>query len=630
MSAPLISCQKITKTFGLVPVFQDMEIALHERDRIGIIGPNGAGKSTLLKILAGLEHADHGLVTAKRGLKTAYVAQSDSFVPGLTIRDVLTQAIGRVHHASDLGRLESLIGKAQFPDPDAEASKLSGGWKKRLAICAALITEPELLLLDEPTNHLDLEGIDWLEDLLSQAPYAYAVITHDRYFLESSCTTIVEINRMYPGGNFVVKGGYGEYMRRKAEFLEGQTSQLASMANKLRYETEWLNRGAQARSTKQQARIKSAGALKAELESAHHRSKRQAVSFEFSASHRKTRKLIEVKGISKSFGGRLLFHDLSLILGPGMRLGLLGPNGSGKSTLLKVLQRLLAPDSGTVEHADQLRIVYYDQHREDLPEQRTLRRALAEDSDMVKVQERSVHVATYAKQFGFRTEQLETPVGKLSGGERARLLIARLLQRPADVLILDEPTNDLDIDTLEVLEDSLLSFPGAVILVTHDRYLMDRVSTGILGLDGFGDHDFFADYAQFAMDLRRRELTHGSSSASVTSQDRASSDANQLIRNELVLSNQQTDQQNNQQNNQTKRPSNRKLSYMEQREWDAMESNILTAEANLAAAQAKTQDPTIASSAMQLQDACKAVDTAQAQVDKLYARWAELESKLKD
>ena len=622
MAAPLISCQSITKTFGLVPVFKDMEFALHERDRIGIIGPNGAGKSTLLKILAGLEHADAGLVTAKRGLKTAYVAQADTFETGRSIREILTNAVGRVQHASDLGRIEALIGKAQFPDPDAQAVSLSGGWKKRLAICVEIIKEPELLLLDEPTNHLDLEGIDWLEDLLANASFAYAVISHDRYFLESSCTTIVEISRVYPGGNFIVKGGYGEYMRRKAEFLEGQASQLASMANKLRYETEWLNRGAQARSTKQQARIKSAGALKTELESTNQRSRRQAVEFEFSASHRKTRKLVEVKDLSKAFGERQLFAGLSFILGPGMRLGLLGPNGSGKSTLLKALQKIIPPDHGQIDHADQLRVVYYDQHREDLPETRSLRRALAEDSDMVKVQDRSVHVATYAKQFGFRIEQLDTPVSKLSGGERARLLIARMLQRPADVLILDEPTNDLDIDTLEVLEDSLISFPGAVILVTHDRYLMDRVSTGILGLDGFGDHGFFADYAQYAIDQRRRELTRGTKAGTPIDSSIINITADRSVAFET--------RPNEQATNQPKRNSTRKLSYLEQREWDSMESNILVAEETLATAQAKTQDPTIASSAMQLQDACKAVDTAQAQVDNLYARWAELEAKLKD
>jgi ATP-binding cassette subfamily F protein uup len=291
-----------------------------------------------------------------------------------------------------------------------------------------------------------------------------------------------------------------------------------------------------------------------------------------------------------------------------MILGLVGPNGSGKSTLLKLIQNTLPPDSGTVEHADQLRIVYYDQHREDLPEDRTLRRALAEDSDTVHVQGRYIHVSSYAKNFGFRTEQLDTFVSKLSGGERARLLLARMLQKPADVLILDEPTNDLDIDTLEVLEESLLSFPGAVILVTHDRYLMDRVSTGILGLDGYGDHGFFADYSQYAMDQRGRELLRDSqgTAPTITGQDTQSSTG------------------------QTKRTPNKKLSYKEQREWDAMESNIMEAEKALSLAQTNAQHPTISANSVKLQEAFRTVETAQASVDRLYARWAELESKLKD
>ena len=291
----------------------------------------------------------------------------------------------------------------------------------------------------------------------------------------------------------------------------------------------------------------------------------------------------------------------------------MGPNGSGKSTLIKRLQSISVGDgtqmTGSVIHADNLRVVYYDQHREDLPEGRTLRRALAEDSDTVSVQGRSLHVTSYAKSFGFRTEQLDTPVSKLSGGERARLLLARMLQRPADVLILDEPTNDLDIDTLEVLEESLLSFPGAVILVTHDRYLMDRVSTGILGLDGYGDHAFLADYSQYVVYQRGRELSHEDSSAATSPKE---------------IQEPTTPIQ------QTKRPSTKKLSYLEQREWDAMESNIMNAEQALADAQAVTHDPAIASSSIKLQDACKAVDLAQSNVDRFYARWAELESKLKD
>lgn len=609
MAAPLISCQAITKTFGLVPVFKDMDFALADGDRVAIIGPNGAGKSTLLRILAGQETSDSGLITARRGLKTAYVPQMDVFDPSKSIRQVLEESHRDAGQFDGAGPLAEMIGRARFPKPEALVKELSGGWKKRLAICHALIKEPELLLLDEPTNHLDLEGIEWLEELLERPGFTFAIITHDRYFMENVCSRIVEINPIYPGGNFIVQGGYGEYLRRKAEFMEGQSSQMARMANKLRIETEWLNRGVEARRTKQQARIKSAMALKDELNSTTNRSRRQAVEFQFSASHRKTKKLIDVVGIGKSFGDRTLFKDLNLTLGPGMRLGLTGPNGSGKSTLLKILQSKLAPDQGTVTTADQLKIVYYDQHRETLPDGLTLKRALAADSDYVQVRDQKVHVAGYAKSFGFRTEQLDTEVSRLSGGERARLLLGRLLQQPADVLILDEPTNDLDINTLEVLEDNLLEFPGAVILVTHDRYLMDRVSTGILGLDGNGGHGFFADYRQYEIHQRTKDLIKDDSAA----QKEASKTAAPA---------QETTTQ--------KRSGSKKLSYMEQREWDSMEAKILEAEESLAAAQAKAQDPGISSSAVKLQDACLAADKAQADVDRLYARWAELEGKLKD
>jgi ABC transport system ATP-binding/permease protein len=607
MAAPIINCQAITKTFGLIPVFKDMDFSISDGDKVAIIGPNGAGKSTLLRILASLESSDGGLITARRGLKTAYVQQMDSFDPSKTIRQVLEESHKEAGHADSAGPLAELMGRAGFLNPEALVKELSGGWKKRLAICQALIKEPELVLFDEPTNHLDLEGIEWLEDLLEKPNFTFAIITHDRYFMENVCSRIVEINPIYPGGNFMVTGGYGEYLRRKAEFMEGQTAQMARMANKLRIETEWLNRGVEARRTKQQARIKSAMALKDELNSTTNRSRRQAVEFQFSASHRKTKKLMDVINISKAYGDRELFEDMSLTLGPGMRLGLTGPNGSGKSTLLKILQSKVTPDQGSVTTADQLKIVYYDQHRETLPDSLTLKRALAADSDYVQVRDHKVHVAGYAKSFGFRTEQLETQVSKLSGGERARLLLGRLLQQPADILILDEPTNDLDINTLEVLEDNLLDFPGAVILVTHDRYLMDRVSTGILGLDGHGGHGFFADYRQY--EIHQRTQGH-SRDDNASSKDGCKAEASS---HESIAQ---------------KRTSTKKLSYMEQREWDGMEAKILEAEKALAAAQAKAQDPEISSSAIKLQEACMAADLAQAAVDKLYARWAELEAKL--
>lgn len=621
MTAPLISCQAITKTFGLVPVFKDMDFALSDGDRVAIIGPNGAGKSTLLRIFAGQETSDSGLITARRGLKTAYVPQMDVFDPSKSIRQILEESYKEASHSDAAGPLAEIMGRARFHNPEALVKELSGGWKKRLAICHALIKEPELLLLDEPTNHLDLEGIEWLEELLERPGFTFAIITHDRYFMENVCSRIVEINPIYPGGNFIVQGGYGEYLRRKAEFMEGQSSQMARMANKLRIETEWLNRGVEARRTKQQARIKSALALKDELNSTTNRSRRQAVEFQFSASHRKTKKLIDVVGIGKSFADRTLFKDLSLTLGPGMRLGLTGPNGSGKSTLLKILQSKLTPDQGAVTTADQLKVVYYDQHRETLPDGLTLKRALAADSDYVQVRDQKVHVAGYAKSFGFRTEQLDTQVSRLSGGERARLLLGRLLQQPADVLILDEPTNDLDINTLEVLEDNLLEFPGAVILVTHDRYLMDRVSTGILGLDGNGGHGFFADYRQYEIHQRTRDLSQG-----MDGRDKEP----KLSETRQSSSSAAASTSSEQDSNKSKRSSTKKLSYMEQREWDSMEARILEAEEILALAQAHTQDPSISANAAKLQEACLAAETAQTLVDRLYARWTELEAKLKD
>lgn len=600
----LLSCQEISKSFGLVPVFAKISLAISDRDRIGIIGPNGAGKSTLLKIVAGIEQADEGIVSPRRGLRTGYVPQHKDYLPGSSIRSVLESALAGTPYNSELGRVESLIGRAGFSEPDAPAYSLSGGWKKRLAICEELVRAPELLLLDEPTNHLDLDGIEWLEDYLAQAQLAVCVISHDRYFLESVATRVIEVNRVFPSGIYATEGGYGKFMEHKALFLEGQNATMASMANKLRMETAWLRRGAQARSTKQQARIKSAGQLKTELESAEQRTRRNAVEFEFVGSQRKSKRLIDAKAISKSFGDSTLFKDLSFTLGPGMRLGLLGPNGSGKSTLIKVLQHQLPPDQGSVEHAEQLKIVYYDQQREELPSGMTLRRALAPDSDSVLFQGRSLHVSSYSKSFGFRPEQLDTDVEKLSGGERARLLMARMLLNAADVLILDEPTNDLDIDTLEVLEGSLLSFPGAVLLVTHDRYLMDRVCNGMLGLMGEGRCVFFADYSQYAVGAAASKAE-----SLQVSKVAKSGDADK----EKILT-----------------KSAKKLSYMEQREWDSIEAKIMQAESNLAVANEKANDPAISSSSIKLQDACKLAEAAQGEVDRLYARWTELEARIKE
>ena len=357
--------------------------------------------------------------------------------------------------------------------------------------------EPDVLLMDEPTNHLDVEGILWLERLLRAEARAFLVVSHDRRFLEAVTSRMIEINRSYPTGVFEAKGHYSDFLEQRDAALQAQANYEASLANRVRREVEWLRRGPKARTTKAKSRIDSAGRLIEELNSADARKDQGTAGINFTASGRRSKQLVEATQLCKSLGGRPIVKDLDLLLGPGQRLGLLGPNGSGKSTLLKLIAGTLKPDSGTITRADKLRVVTFEQHRESLDQSSSLRRSLAPHGDAVVYQDRSIHLVSWAKRFLFRPEQLDLPVSRLSGGEQARLLIARLMLQPADLLILDEPTNDLDIPTLDVLEDSLLEFPGALMLVTHDRWLLDRVSTILLAMDGTGQTEWFADYAQW-------------------------------------------------------------------------------------------------------------------------------------
>src|SRR6266850_768979 len=360
-----------------------------------------------------------------------------------------------------------------------------------------LAAAPDILLMDEPTNHLDVAGILWLEDVLTERARAFVVVSHDRYFLEHVATRMLELNRVYPAGLFESEGSYSRFLARRDEALREQAAYQESLANTVRREIEWLRRGAKARSTKAKGRIKQAGRLIEELEDARARGLTASAGIDFTSSQRRTRRLLVARGLSASRGGRRLISDLDLIVTPGTRVGLIGPNGSGKTTLLEVLAGVVPPDAGEIERADDLRIVRFEQERAGFDPGQSLRRALAPEGDAVTWQGRSVHVAAWAKRFLFRPEQLEVPVGRLSGGEQARILIARLMRESADLLILDEPTNDLDIPTLEVLEDSLAEFDGGLVLVTHDRFMLERVSTVILALDGEGGTETFADYAQW-------------------------------------------------------------------------------------------------------------------------------------
>ncbi|MBS1822857.1 MAG: ABC-F family ATP-binding cassette domain-containing protein [Acidobacteria bacterium] len=599
---PILNAQGLSKSFGATPLFRDIAFTVSDGDRIGLIGPNGAGKSTLLKVLAGEEDADAGDVAVRKRTRIGYVRQESNFAPGVTVREILETALnaGHVPEAEREGKLRETSGRIGLPDLNVAAATLSGGWRKRLAIAEAIVAAPDVLLLDEPTNHLDLAGIAWLEGLLDTGDFASVIITHDRYFLENVATEIVELNRVYADGLLRVQGSYSKFIEARQSYLESQSRLEEALRNRVRTEIEWLRRGPKARATKAKARIDNAHQLIGQLKEVSSRSQTATASIDFAATERQTKRLVELDGVAVELGGRTIVEDLSFLVANGTRVGLVGPNGSGKTTILRLLTGELEPTKGTINKAGSLRIVYFSQTRE-LPQGVTLRRALAPDSDSVVYQDRVIHVASYAQKFLFTGDQLNQPVERLSGGERARVLIARLMLEPADLLLLDEPTNDLDIATLEVLEESLLEYKGALVLVTHDRYMLDRVSTTVLGLDGKGSAATFADYPQWeqwfleqSSDIATREVEPSKAAPQISS---------------------------------STAPAKKKLSYLEAREFADIEQRVEAADAALETAKQRVDDPEVAIDAAKLTEALAVLESAQMESDKLYARWAELTEK---
>ena len=604
---PIINAQGISKSFGANPLFQDVSFTVSEGDRIGLIGPNGSGKSTLLRILAGDVSLDSGEIAVRKRIRLSYVEQDSTFKSGDTIRSVARSAMERAAMPeSDRGtRFAETLGRAGFEDLEAEASTLSGGWQKRLAIVEAVVQSPDILLLDEPTNHLDLAGIEWLETLLQAAAFACVVVSHDRYFLENVATSMAELNRTYPDGLLRVAGSYTRFLEKKEEFLHAQSKRQEALENLVHREIEWLRRGAKARTRKSKARIDKAGELMGELADLNARSRSGTAQIDFLATDRKTKRLIELENVSCKMGDRTLFAGLNCVITAGLRVGLVGPNGSGKTSLLHLLRGEATPLSGKIHRADWLRIVYFDQSRELDPDV-TLRRALAPEGDSVIYQDRLIHVASWAAKFLFAGEQLNQPVGRLSGGERARVLIAQLMLQPADVLLLDEPTNDLDIPTLDILEESLLEFRGSLVLVTHDRYMLDRVSTVVLGLDGQGGAGLFADYSQWeSWQEERQQMAQQMARNDARPAGRASMNAGSTRQS----------------------PGKKKLSYLEAREYDSIEQRVADAEQVLQDKRSQLEDPEIVSDSQRLVTAHAEMEEAQEKVDTLYARWAELEKK---
>jgi len=597
---PLISVQDISKSFANRTLFEEISFSIDSGEHVGLIGPNGAGKTTLLRILAGSESLDEGQVVFQKGLRIGYLEQVPTVSDKATIESTILEGTAHPDSWESHAIVAEYIAKlslSQFP-PDQPVATLSGGWRKRVALARELAKHPDLLLLDEPTNHLDIESIYWLEDLLSRSDFATLTITHDRLFLQRVATRILELDRRNAKGLLSVRGTYADYLETKGQLMAAQERQETTLKNTLRRETEWLRRGPKARTTKQQARIHRAEDLKNDVAALVSRNQTRTAGIEFQESQRLPKKLIEAKGISKSYGDRALFQDLDLVVSPGTRLGLLGSNGCGKTTLIRTLLGQEKPDQGEVILSDQLAAVYFEQNREALDLNVTVAKTLAPHGDQVIYRGNPIHIRSYLDRFLFSKIQADMPVAKLSGGEQSRLLIAKLMLTEANVLILDEPTNDLDLGTLNILQDCLEDFVGAVILVTHDRYFLDQVSNRILAfpMDGKSDGRLlvFADLTQW--ENWREE---------------------QIQRNKLKLVSSTAPAE-------VPAPKRKKRSYKDQLEYDSMESRIHEAESELDRLTVEAHEN--ASQASKLVELSHKIESQKGLIEGLYARWAELEN----
>jgi ATP-binding cassette subfamily F protein uup len=609
--AVLISAYQLEKAFGSRTLFRGVTFSIDSGQRIGLIGPNGAGKSTLLKMLAKTEDCDSGQISWGKNIRIGYLEQSPTFGTDDTVMSALLSGAPDPHEYMTLAKAEELMSKLSLDTEkvtrETLVSTLSGGWKKKVALGRELMKEPDVLLLDEPTNHLDLESIFWFEDFLAtQTQMAVLTITHDRLFLQNVANFIYDLDPKYKDGLLKIQGSYADYVESRDILLEGQKSQESARANDLRHEMAWLRRGAKARQTKQKARIEKTYDLMDEVADLRNRNRSTTIDLEISAAGRSPKKLIEATKISKVFGERELFKDLTLTITPRSRIGLLGRNGCGKSTLIRTLLGDISPDHGTVKINEQLQVNYFEQHRDSLDPKDTLQKAICPDGDYVHLGGKPIYVKSYLDRFHFRREQHDMLVEKLSGGEQSRLLIARLMLTSANVLVLDEPTNDLDIATLDVLKEALDMYQGALVVVSHDRFFMEQVcdtiiafvdATELLPTESPGTLISFAGYLQW-QDWREKRML----------------ELEQLTRKNKTATNAANKESGKK----------RKLSFKEQRELDGMEELILSKEGALTGFQKELDDPATAANSHRLMELTQKISDLQSEIEKLYSRWAEL------
>lgn len=419
----LYNAQSLTKSYSTKVLFKDLSLSIFSGDHIGLIGLNGCGKSTLLKVLIGMEKSEEGILSPKKNLTIGYVPQTCEFPPLSPLQVLINALDGQDIPDYEKELLaETWLSRAGFSGSEPSAQELSGGWKKRLSIAKTLITSPELLFLDEPTNHLDLEGILWLEKILLRGNFTYLLVSHDRYFLQHVTNRIIEIDHAYPKGSLSIDGPYAHFLEKKEQFLLGQLQQERSIASKARRESEWLKQNPKARTTKSQSRIDEAHEILDSLSDIERRNKQKRASIDFVATERDTKKLFVAKNLSKEIGDRVLFKKLDFMISPGVRIGLMGPNGSGKTTLLRLIAGETLPDQGTIKKAEDVKIVYFDQHRTKLPDDISLRQALSPSGDYLTFRGQRIHVNGWCKRFLFSPDILDMPLKNLSNGKELEFL----------------------------------------------------------------------------------------------------------------------------------------------------------------------------------------------------------------
>ena len=633
---PLISLDNISIAFGHVALLDNAALRLDKGERVCLLGRNGEGKSTLLNIVDGTLHADAGRIELLPGCKVARLAQEPSFSGEPTIYEAVAAGLGYVgeqvaayhdllhrmetdHSNPDSlrqleviqheleahdgwrlqQRVENVLSRLQLP-ADRPVAQLSGGWRRRVALAQALVREPDILLLDEPTNHLDLEAIQWLEDWLSTYNGALLFVSHDRSFVRRLATRIIELDRgqlrSYPGD-------YEAYLRLKAEELEAEATQAAKFDKKLAQEEVWIRQGVKARRTRNEGRVRALKRLREER--SERRERKGQVKASLDSGERSGQIVIEAEHLHYAWGEQVLVQDFSTTIMRGDRVGLLGPNGAGKTTLLKLLLNELTPSSGVLRHGTKLQIAYFDQLRAQLDPERSLVDVIGEGRDSVTINGKTKHVMSYLSDFLFSPERARSPVKSLSGGERNRLLLARLFTKPANLLVMDEPTNDLDVDTLELLEELLFEYQGTLLLVSHDRAFLDNVVTSTLVFEGNGQiSDYVGGYQDW---LRVRAAARPAAPSSAST---APVPPKAPVVAPVVAA--------------TK---SRKLSYKDQRELELLPAQIETQERQLAAIQAEMADPGFyRGDAAQVALTLQRLAEIEAALKETYARWEALEA----